>query len=145
VAVGHTLPPSPQATPTSTSQRPYTHGTAPPDRPPPALSEDIDITILSLASQAFQIATLPLAVTKDDPMAERTSKRAEMHLDAVAREKRRRHPSDRPFKPSVLSLGGRMEAEARDALKLWKSAMMGGVYRKLSLGLLRARDRCFEL
>jgi hypothetical protein len=38
--------------------------------------------------------------------------------------------------------------EAGDALKLWKSSMTGGVYsllvRKLSLGLLRARARCFE-
>jgi hypothetical protein len=41
-----------------------------------------------------------------------------------------------------------METDARDALKLWKSIMTGGVYsllvRRLSLGLLRARARCFE-
>jgi hypothetical protein len=41
-----------------------------------------------------------------------------------------------------------METEARDALKLWESVMTGGVYslfvRKLSLGLLWAKVRCFE-
>jgi hypothetical protein len=41
-----------------------------------------------------------------------------------------------------------METDARDALKPWKSIMTGGVYsllvRRLSLGLLRARARCFE-
>jgi hypothetical protein len=41
-----------------------------------------------------------------------------------------------------------MEMDARDALKLWKSVMTGGVYsllvRKLSLGLLRAIKRFFE-
>jgi hypothetical protein len=48
----------------------------------------------------------------------------------------------------VFSFGGMMETDARDALKLWKSIMTGGVYslllRRLSLGLLRARARCFE-
>jgi hypothetical protein len=41
-----------------------------------------------------------------------------------------------------------MEREARDALKVWKTVLTGGVYsllvRRLSLGLLRARARCFE-
>jgi hypothetical protein len=41
-----------------------------------------------------------------------------------------------------------METDARDALKLRKSITTGGVYsllvRWLSLGLLRARARCFE-
>jgi hypothetical protein len=111
--------------------------------------EDIDITIVSLASQNSQTATLPLATTEDDSMAERTAKLVDKHLNAVAREKRRRHPpSDRPFRPFVLSLGGIMETDPRDALKLWKSIMTGGVYsllvRRLSLGLLRARARCFE-
>jgi hypothetical protein len=82
-------------------------------------------------------------------MAERASKLVEKHLNSVAREKRRLYPpSDRPFRPFVLSLGGMMETDARDALKLWKSIMTGGVYsllvRRLSLGLLRARARCFE-
>ena len=107
------------------------------------------ITIVSLASQDFQTATLPLATTEDDSPAERTTKLVQKHLNAVAREKRRRHPpSDRPFRPFVLSLGGVMETDARDALKLWKSIMTGGVYsllvRRLSLGLLRARAGCFE-
>jgi hypothetical protein len=48
--------------------------------------------------------------------------------------------------PSVL--GGMMETKARDALKLWKSIMTGGVYsllfRRFSIGLLRVRARCFE-
>jgi hypothetical protein len=78
-----------------------------------------------------------------------TTKLVQKHLNAVARDKRRRHPtSDRPFRPFVLCLGGVMETDARDALKLWKSIMTGGVYsllvRRLSLGLLRARGRCFE-
>jgi hypothetical protein len=41
-----------------------------------------------------------------------------------------------------------MEREARDALKVWKTVLAGGVYsllvRRLSLGLLRARARCSE-
>jgi hypothetical protein len=40
------------------------------------------------------------------------------------------------------------ETDAREALKFWKSIMTGGVYsllvKRLSLGLLRARARCFE-
>jgi hypothetical protein len=81
-------------------------------------------------------------------VGKRAAKLVGKHLNIVAREKRRRHPSDRPFRPFVLSLGGMMETDARDALKLWKSIMTGGVYsllvRRLSLGLLRARERCFE-
>ncbi|RSH85394.1 hypothetical protein EHS25_004790 [Saitozyma podzolica] len=50
-------------------------------------SEDIDITIVSLASQDSQTATLPLATTEDDSTAERTAKLVEKHLNAVAREK----------------------------------------------------------
>jgi hypothetical protein len=61
-------------------------------------SEDIDITIISLASQESQTATLPLATTEDDYATERTTKLVEKHLKAVARENRRRHPpSDLPF------------------------------------------------
>jgi hypothetical protein len=67
----------------------------------------------------------------------------------VAREKRRGHPpSDRPFRPSVLSIGSTMETDARDPPKVWKSIMTGGVYsllvRPLSIGLLRDRSLCFE-
>ncbi|RSH94163.1 hypothetical protein EHS25_003966 [Saitozyma podzolica] len=43
-------------------------------------SEDIDITITSLASQASQTATLPLAATEDDSMTERTAKLVAKHL-----------------------------------------------------------------
>jgi hypothetical protein len=112
-------------------------------------SEDIDIAIISLASQDSQTATLHLVTTEDDSAAQRAAKLVEKPLNAVAREKRRGHPpSDRPFRPFVLSLGGMMETDARDALKLWKSIMTGGVYslliRRLSLGLLRARAPCFE-
>jgi hypothetical protein len=57
-------------------------------------------------------------------------------------------PSDRSSRPFVLSVGGMIETDARDALKIWKSIMTGGVYylfvRRLSPGLLRARARCFE-
>jgi hypothetical protein len=38
---------------------------------------------------------------------------------------------DRPFRPFILSLGGVMETDARDALKLWKSIMIEGVYSLL--------------
>jgi hypothetical protein len=103
-------------------------------------SEDIDIAIVSLDSQDSQTATLPLVATEDDSIAERTAKLVEKHLNAVAGEKRGRHPpSDRPFRPFFLSLGGMMEKDAKDALKLWKSIMTGGVY-----SLLVARARCFE-
>ncbi|GFZ51762.1 hypothetical protein JCM24511_09530 [Saitozyma sp. JCM 24511] len=111
--------------------------------------EDFDIIIVSLASQDSQTSTLPLAATESDSAAERTSNVVQKHLNAMAREKRRRHPlSDRLFRPFVLSLGGTIETKARDALKLWKSIMTRGVYsllvRRFSLGLLRGRARCFE-
>jgi hypothetical protein len=58
-------------------------------------SEDIDITIVSLASQESQTAMLPLVATEDDSAAERITKLVQKHLNTVAREKRRRHqPSD---------------------------------------------------
>jgi hypothetical protein len=91
------------------------------------LTPAIDIAIISLASQDSQAATLPLATTEDASAAERTAKLVEKHLNAVAREKRRRHPpSDQPFRPFLLSLGGMMETDARDPLKLWKSIISGG-------------------
>ncbi|GFZ50366.1 hypothetical protein JCM24511_08123, partial [Saitozyma sp. JCM 24511] len=49
-------------------------------------SEDIDITIIPLASQDSQSATLPLATNEDDPVAERTANLIEKHLNAVARD-----------------------------------------------------------
>ncbi|RSH83679.1 hypothetical protein EHS25_005583 [Saitozyma podzolica] len=112
-------------------------------------SEDLDITIVSLVSQASHTTTLPLFTTEDNSAAERTTKLVQKYLNTVAREKRRRHPpSDQPFRRFVISLGGMMETDARDALTLWKSIMTGGVYslllRPLLLGLLRARARCFE-
>jgi hypothetical protein len=90
-----------------------------------------------------------LVTTEDDSAAQRAAKLVEKHLNDAAREKRCRHPpSDRPFRPLVLSLGGMMETEARNALKFWKSIITGGVYslplRRLSLGSLRSRARCFE-
>ncbi|GFZ50354.1 hypothetical protein JCM24511_08111, partial [Saitozyma sp. JCM 24511] len=82
-------------------------------------SEDLDSTIVSLASLDSQTVTLPLATTEDE-----------------------KNRQNRPFRPFILSLGGMMETDARDALKLWKSIMSGGVYsllvRRLSLGLVRA-------
>jgi hypothetical protein len=112
-------------------------------------SEEMDTTIVSLAFQDSQTATLQLTTPDDDSAAQRTSKLVAKHLNAVATEKRRWHPpSDRPFRPFVLFLGGMMKTEAKHALKIWKSIMTGGVYsllvRRLSLGLLRARARCFE-
>jgi hypothetical protein len=59
-------------------------------------------------------------------------------------DKRRKHlPGDRPFRPTVFSLGGITEKEPRDALKSWKTGLAGGLYslrvRRLSLSLLRER------
>jgi hypothetical protein len=139
--------------------RSYLHRPTPPTTGPRAWrhccprvvpSHCIDIAIVSSASQDYQTATLPFVTTEDDAAAQRAAKLVEKHLNAVAREKRRRNPPlDRPFRPFVLSLGGMMETEARDALKLWKSIMTVGVYslliRRLSLGFLRAGARCFEL
>ncbi|GFZ47039.1 hypothetical protein JCM24511_04265 [Saitozyma sp. JCM 24511] len=82
-------------------------------------SEDIDITTVSLAAEDSQAAALSLVTIEEDSGAERTATLVQKHLNAVAREKRRRHPSsDGPFRPFVLSLGGMMETDARDALKL---------------------------
>jgi hypothetical protein len=101
------------------------------------------------AYEHAQTVTLPLGTIENDSAAESAAKLVQKHLNAVAREKRYRHPSsNRPFRPFVLSLGGLMETEARDALKLWKSIMTGGVdsllVRRLSLRLLGARARSFE-
>jgi hypothetical protein len=69
-------------------------------------SEDIDIAIVSLASQDSQTATLPLVATEDDSAAERTAKLVGKHLNAVAREKRRRNArtdhSDLASSPSAV-------------------------------------------
>ncbi|GFZ47045.1 hypothetical protein JCM24511_04271 [Saitozyma sp. JCM 24511] len=98
-------------------------------------SEDIDIAIISLASQDSQTATLPFVTTEDGSVAQRAPKLVDKHLNAEAREKRRQHaPLDRPFRPLVLSLGGMMETDARDALKLWKSILTCGVCSLSSSG-----------
>jgi hypothetical protein len=111
-------------------------------------SEDIGIIIVSPSSQDSQTAQLPLVATEDDSAVESTTKFVAKH-NGVAMENRRQYlPSDRQFRPFVLSFAGMRETEARDALKLWKSFMTGGVYsllfRRLSVGLLRVRARCFE-
>jgi hypothetical protein len=62
-------------------------------------SEDIDITMVSLASLDSQTATLPLAASEDDSAAERTAKLVEKYLNAVAREKRSRHPPIQALRP----------------------------------------------
>jgi hypothetical protein len=102
----------------------------------PAPSQAIDDTLIALPIKLGGLGILSCKITK----------LVQKHLNAVAREKRRRAlPSDRPFTPFVLSFGGTMETDARDALKLWKSIMTEGVYslliRRLSLGLLRTRAR----
>ncbi|GFZ48405.1 hypothetical protein JCM24511_06153 [Saitozyma sp. JCM 24511] len=51
-------------------------------------SEDIDITIVSLASQDSQTATLPLVTTEDDSAPKRTAKLVEKHLNTAARGSR---------------------------------------------------------
>jgi hypothetical protein len=90
-----------------------------------------------------------MEATIDQSVAQRTAKLVGNSVSAVTRETRHRHPpSDVPFKPLVLSLGGVRETDARDTLKFRKSGMTGGVYsllvRKLSLGLLGDSARCFE-
>jgi hypothetical protein len=82
-------------------------------------SEDFDITIVSLASQVSRGSMLPITTSGDDSVADRTAKLIHKYLGSLAEEKRCRHPiGDRPFRPLVLSLGGIMEREARDALKV---------------------------
>jgi hypothetical protein len=71
------------------------------------LNEEIDIAILSLASQDSQTAVLPLVSTGDDSSSSRNTSTL-----------RRCPPLDRPFVPLVLSLGGMMETDATDALTL---------------------------
>jgi hypothetical protein len=83
-------------------------------------------------------------------MADRTAKLIHKYLGSIAGERRFRHPpGDGPFRSLVLSLGGMMEREAREALKVWKSVLPGEVFsllvRRLCLGLLRARVRCISL
>jgi hypothetical protein len=106
-------------------------------------SEDIDIGAVSLASQDSQTATLPLVITEDDSTAQGTAKLVEQGKNDADNS-----PSDPSFRPFVLSLGGMMKTDARDALKPWKSLMRGGGYsllvKRLSVGLLRARARCLE-
>jgi hypothetical protein len=84
-----------------------------------------------------------LVATEDDSADEKINKLVQKHLHAIARKKRRQHPpSDQPFRPFVLSVGGMMETDAGDALMLLNSIIPGGVYslliRRLSLGLPRA-------
>jgi hypothetical protein len=52
-------------------------------------SEEMDTTIVSLAFQDSQTATLQLTTPDDDSAAQRTSKLVAKHLNAVATEKRR--------------------------------------------------------
>jgi hypothetical protein len=52
--------------------------------------KDIGITIVSLVSQDSQVAPLPLATREVASVAERTAELAEKHLNALARETRRR-------------------------------------------------------
>jgi hypothetical protein len=70
-----------------------------------------------------------------------TDNRAHNRVVTTADTHLRTDHSGLSFSPSAVT-------EAREALKHWKSIMAGGVYslliRKLSLGLLRARPRCFE-
>jgi hypothetical protein len=64
----------------------------------------------------------------------------------MARKKQLRNPpSDRPFRPLVLSLGGVIETE-ETALKLWKLIKTGVnslLFSQLSLAELLGA-RCFE-
>ncbi|RSH89884.1 hypothetical protein EHS25_001870 [Saitozyma podzolica] len=75
-------------------------------------SEDIDIAIICMISQDPQPTTLPLAPTGDDSAAQRTAALFQKHLEG---KKNWPSPSDRPFRPLVLSLSGKMEREDRDA------------------------------
>lgn len=87
------------------------------------LNEGIDITIVS-ASQAFQSVTPSLGATGDDSGPKEPPSLSETPWSHRQRDAEKAFPSDRPFRPPLLSLGGlggMTETEARDPLKLGKS------------------------
>ena len=142
---------------------PPTHGTSRRNdisivsRSGPIRSEEFDISVVSLASQAARAAVAPPQTTQDPTPLALASILANKHLDSTASAKRRREPAldaprpaqHRPFTPFIFSLGGLMESGTRDALQLWKTVMTGGAYsymiRRLTLALLRARVRNREV
>jgi hypothetical protein len=112
-------------------------------------SEEIDLSIVSLASQRSVAVSLPPDTPEDAPAAEKASKLIHKRLSMVAARKRRDQPtSTLPFRPVIISLGGVMEKEAMDVFRTWKGVMTGGVWsfliRRLSLCLLKARVQGFE-
>ncbi|RSH85512.1 hypothetical protein EHS25_004908 [Saitozyma podzolica] len=109
--------------------------------------ENIDISIVSLASQASQGTSPGVSwqrCRRGRYCPEGTAKLMGKHVSSTAREKRNRHsPGDRPFRPMVFFLGGMMLRQLRDALKSRK-VLAGRVYsmlgRRLSLGLTEGRS-----
>ncbi|RSH94185.1 hypothetical protein EHS25_003988 [Saitozyma podzolica] len=100
---------------------------------------EYDLTVVSLASKDARAPYLPNQDT--DP---------QQYLDPVADHKVRHRPrSNLPFQPIVLSLGGMMNGSTTKVFASWKRVMTSGTYnlmlKRLSLGLLRARVRSFEL
>jgi len=122
-------------------------------------SEEFDITITSLASQATLDASLPSSSTEDASAFATATELVHKHLHTLAEAKLRHQPVPTamsifshlktiPFTPLVFSLGGMMEKGTRDALEGSKPVMTGGVYsvliRRLTLTVFRARVRNLE-
>ena len=142
---------------------PPTHGTSRRNdisiviRSGPIRSEEFDISVVSLASQAARAAVAPPQTTQDATPLALAPILAHKHLDSVASAKRRLEPAldaprptqHRPFAPLIFSLDELMETGNREALQLWKAVMTGGTYsymnRRLTLALLRARVRNREV
>ena len=84
----------------------------------PIRSEEFDVTIVSLASQAVSAAVLPSQLAQDLGPLQLATKRAHKHLDSVSSTKKRLEPAldaprpsrHRPFTPLGFSLGGLKES-----------------------------------
>jgi len=92
----------------------------------PIRSEEFDINVVSLASQAALAAALPSQVTQHLVPLQLATQLAHKHLDSFASTNRRLKPAldaprpsrHRPFTRLVLSWGGLMESGTTDALQL---------------------------
>jgi hypothetical protein len=104
---------------------------------------EYDLTVVSLANKDARATKLPNQ--DSDPY-----RLAHKYLDSVADHKVRHRPtSSLPFHPIVFSLGGMMNGSTTKVFASWKRVMTRGTYnlmfKRLSLCLLRARVRSFEL
>jgi hypothetical protein len=104
---------------------------------------EYDLTVVSLVNNDARATTLPNQ--DNDPF-----RLVNKYLDSVADHKVRHSPtSNLPFHPIVFSVGGMMNGSTTKVFASWKRVMTRGTYdlmlKRLSLGLLQARTRSFEL